>query len=48
MLTKKMWKWFVKKIQRLDPLGIASTDLQDCLQIQLGHSDTDMPEKNWL
>ena len=34
-----------QKIQRLDPLGIASTDLQDCLQIQLGHSDTDMPGK---
>ena len=34
-----------QKIQRLDPLGIASTDLQDCLQIQLGHSDTDMPSK---
>ena len=34
-----------RKIQQLDPLGIASKDLQDCLQVQLAHTDTDMPGK---
>lgn len=32
-----------KKIQLLDPIGIASRDLQDCLLIQLKYADEDLP-----
>lgn len=32
-----------KMIQELDPIGIASTDLQDCLLVQLQHSDESLP-----
>ena len=35
-----------KKIQLLDPIGIASRDLQDCLLIQLNHSDSEIPGRN--
>ena len=34
-----------RKIQRLEPLGIASMDLQDCLQVQLSYSEANMPGK---
>lgn len=32
-----------KKIQQLDPIGIASRDLQDCLLVQLKDSKKDLP-----
>ncbi len=35
-----------KQIQKLDPIGIASTDLQDCLLIQLRESDEKLPGRN--
>ena len=35
-----------KQIQLLDPIGIASRDLQDCLLVQLEHTDRDMPGRN--
>ncbi len=35
-----------KQIQLLDPIGIASTDLQDCLLVQLEQSDEDLPGRN--
>jgi RNA polymerase sigma-54 factor len=35
-----------KKIQLLDPIGIASRDLQDCLLIQLQHSDEELYGRN--
>lgn len=34
-----------KKIQRLEPLGIASTSLQDCLMVQLQYSEAKVPGK---
>ncbi|WP_428234804.1 RNA polymerase factor sigma-54 [Gracilimonas sp.] len=35
-----------KKIQQLDPIGIASRDLQDCLLVQLKDSQKDLPGLN--
>lgn len=35
-----------KKIQLLDPIGIASRDLQDCLLVQLKHADEDLPGRS--
>ncbi len=35
-----------KKVQLLDPIGIASRDLQDCLLVQLKYSDEDLPGRN--
>ena len=35
-----------KKIQKLDPIGIASIDLRDCLICQVRHHDTDDDIKN--
>ena len=35
-----------KKIQLLEPIGIASRDLQDCLLIQLLHLDQNLPGRN--
>lgn len=34
-----------KKIQRLEPLGISSTSLQDCLMVQLLYSEAKLPGK---
>ncbi|MEQ9308449.1 MAG: RNA polymerase factor sigma-54 [Balneolaceae bacterium] len=35
-----------KKIQKLDPIGIASTSLQDCLLIQLKEADENLEGRN--
>ena len=35
-----------KKIQLLDPIGIASRDLQDCLLVQLKYADEELPGRN--
>ena len=35
-----------KRIQQLDPIGIASQDLRDCLLVQLKASEKDLPGKN--
>jgi RNA polymerase sigma-54 factor len=35
-----------KKIQLLDPIGIASTDLRDCLLVQLEHASKDLSGRN--
>lgn len=35
-----------KQIQLLDPVGIASRDLQDCLLVQLEHADENLPGRN--
>lgn len=35
-----------KRIQLLDPIGIASRDLQDCLLVQLQHADEEIPGRN--
>ncbi|MCG8373227.1 MAG: RNA polymerase factor sigma-54 [Balneolales bacterium] len=35
-----------KQIQLLDPIGIASRDLQDCLLVQLENSDPELPGRN--
>ncbi len=35
-----------KQIQLLDPIGIASTSLQDCLLVQLQESDEKLPGRN--
>lgn len=35
-----------KQIQVLDPIGIASTNLQDCLFVQLKESEKDLPGRN--
>lgn len=35
-----------KEIQKLDPIGIASTSLQDCLLVQLEESDRSLPGRN--
>lgn len=36
-----------KQIQRLEPVGVASRDLQDCLLVQLEVKDGDRPELEW-
>lgn len=35
-----------KRIQLLDPIGIASKDLQDCLLVQLENAPNDLPGRN--
>ncbi|GAB5408167.1 MAG: RNA polymerase factor sigma-54 [Balneolaceae bacterium] len=35
-----------KNIQKLDPIGIASTSLQDCLLVQLKETDENLPGRN--
>lgn len=35
-----------KRIQQLDPIGIASTDLQDCILVQLEASDNSLPARD--
>ncbi len=40
-ISKEEGEALLKRIQRLDPIGIASRNLQECLLVQLRHTDHD-------
>ncbi|HKB85498.1 MAG TPA: RNA polymerase factor sigma-54 [Ignavibacteriaceae bacterium] len=40
-ISKEEGEALLKRIQRLDPIGIASRNLQECLLVQLKHTDHD-------
>jgi RNA polymerase sigma-54 factor len=46
LVDEKMVNDVRKRIQQLDPIGIASQDLRDCLLVQLKASEKDLPGKN--